>query len=475
MPAALLIGAIVFAAASFGHLTRPVGFLASFWPANALLLGLMIRRSEFATPLSLSGAVAGYLLADFVGGTPPLLSLWLTVANLASLLAGHAFFRQADPEDQRLARPQSILLLLLVSLASAAVSAVVGAGGLVVFFGSSPAQALALYVASELAANLVVLPMVLTAPPIATLRARRLRPRAPDRDGMLRSLPLLALIVSLAVGTMVGGSGAVSVPIPAILWCALSYGLFPTAVLTFVMGVWQGTVLVSAIPPGTDAFIPAAVSHRLGLALVALGPIMVASINSARGALLAKLDHAANHDALTGVLSRGALLERGERALLRSRERREPLALLLLDVDHFKSVNDGHGHAAGDRALAALSAAIGAELRREDVFGRLGGEEFAIVMPGKAADAARATAEHLRQLCERTPVRNDAGEALAITVSIGLASEPLARDTLGTMLKRADDALYRAKAEGRNRVVTAAAAEPAPALGEAPAGRLISP
>jgi len=261
-------------------------------------------------------------------------------------------------------------------------------------------------------------------------------------------------MASILAGTVIGGPTAIAIPIPAILWCALSYGVFPTALLTFGLGLWQCTVLVARLAPGTADYAAALTSHRFGVALFSLGPIMVAVINAARARLLNELDQAANQDALTGVLSRRAFLLRSEAILTGAQAVPGPVALLMLDVDRFKRINDEHGHAAGDEALVALAGHIATLLRPGDLFGRLGGEEFAIMLPGLSQPAAFALAERLRDGCARLRIPVDKRAPLALTISIGLVSGA-AGGSLQHLLQEADAALYRAKQAGRDRVVAA--------------------
>jgi len=123
----------------------------------------------------------------------------------------------------------------------------------------------------------------------------------------------------------------------------------------------------------------------------------------------------------------------------------------MLDIDHFKRVNDNHGRAAGDAVLRALAASAIGSLREQDVLGRTGGVEFAVLLPDTALDAAGQAAERLRQAVAASPV-DVVASRLAVTVSIGCTARRDGEDTQEAMLARTDAALYRAKSGGRNRV-----------------------
>jgi len=161
-------------------------------------------------------------------------------------------------------------------------------------------------------------------------------------------------------------------------------------------------------------------------------------------------------DALTGVPNRLALEERFAGLVAPAAGARPPFCLLLLDVDHFKGVNDRHGHDCGDKALKALTRRMQEVLRRGDMLGRLGGEEFIVLAPDLSRNDAEALAERIRKVVEQAPATID-GLSLPLTVSVGVAeAEPQERD-LSTVLRRADKALYAAKHAGRNRVMVAPA------------------
>ncbi len=164
---------------------------------------------------------------------------------------------------------------------------------------------------------------------------------------------------------------------------------------------------------------------------------------------------AARSDALTGVLNRGAFMEEAARALSR---KPQGGVLLLLDLDHFKTINDTFGHQAGDKVLCRFASAAIARLDEGMVFGRFGGEEFALFVPDQDLDEAVAFADRLRQDTAALSVGHY-GRLISVSVSIGVASALLCEGDLDTLIAAADCALYRAKADGRNRVGVAGPAE----------------
>ena len=170
------------------------------------------------------------------------------------------------------------------------------------------------------------------------------------------------------------------------------------------------------------------------------------------GRILTDLRHRSRHDGLTGLLNRRAMEEALFSQMQRSRRTGEPFTVLMLDLDHFKTINDCHGHAAGDRALKHTAAALKAELREVDAVGRFGGEEFLVVMPGATVETALPVAERLRTaLISDPPSIDDA--TLLLSASIGIAQWREPAEEPSRLLMRADAALYNAKVRGRDRVV----------------------
>lgn len=168
-----------------------------------------------------------------------------------------------------------------------------------------------------------------------------------------------------------------------------------------------------------------------------------------------QLANMALFDSLTGALSRAAYLQHAEKEFKRAKRYHRPLSTIMIDIDHFKKINDQYGHAAGDHVLSIFVEAIEEEIRNTDAIGRIGGEEFALLMPDTPLKAAAHLAERIRQRINKYPYI--AGKMLIeVTASLGVAVMEDGDANYKAMLQRADEALYTAKHNGRNRVTMAA-------------------
>ena len=177
------------------------------------------------------------------------------------------------------------------------------------------------------------------------------------------------------------------------------------------------------------------------LLLLAIGLVLLAT-DRLRG----ELEHLATHDPLTNALTRRHMNQALAQELERCRRHGRVMAILGLDLDQFKAINDVHGHQAGDQVLIRFVDRVSAQLRRGDQLSRFGGEEFVVLLPETELPEARQVAERIRAACENDPVTPNC------TVSIGATACLPETDTVDTLLARADAAMYRAKAAGRNRV-----------------------
>lgn len=196
------------------------------------------------------------------------------------------------------------------------------------------------------------------------------------------------------------------------------------------------------------------------LALVFLGIAGMIGVGAARAhvraiALSARLHYMASHDELTGLLNRRSFFQALQRERDLAARSDRPLAVAIVDIDYFKRINDSHGHRAGDIVLKDVASLLTATLRSTDLVGRIGGEEFAVLMPETEIAAARTICERLRRIVARATVPLPSGGEAMITISTGIAvfEGDEERDSL---MGRADHALYAAKSGGRNQVRLAA-------------------
>jgi diguanylate cyclase (GGDEF)-like protein len=164
-----------------------------------------------------------------------------------------------------------------------------------------------------------------------------------------------------------------------------------------------------------------------------------------------ELERLATTDDLTGLCNRRHFLALAADALRRNAREQRPLALLIFDIDLFKSINDRFGHDAGDAVIRQVAEVCRGGMHGSDILARFGGEEFVLLLPDTTGEQAAKLAEQMRQLLEATPFVVD-GTDIAVTVSIGGANADAASECVGDVMKRADQALYQAKREGRNRV-----------------------
>jgi len=172
--------------------------------------------------------------------------------------------------------------------------------------------------------------------------------------------------------------------------------------------------------------------------------------------LQAHLENMATIDSLTGLANRQAFMQRAKNEFNRARRYARPLTVVMIDIDHFKAINDQHGHAVGDDVLREAADICQSSLRGSDFMGRVGGEEFVLLLPDTPPTNAYHVAERMRAHLHETPIELDDGTTLNITASFGVAPMNENDSDFDALLERADEAMYHAKHEGRNQVKSAA-------------------
>ena len=280
---------------------------------------------------------------------------------------------------------------------------------------------------------------------------------------------LYAITCCAAAFVIAGPARGVTLPILAII---LMFGIFGLTTRQ-MLGVLVYSLVAFGVASGVVAardepdYPPVVAAAYVGMVVVVLlsSTFLTTRVQSTRQHLrrqkaelaqaLEQIRQLATHDDLTGLLNRRAMLDRMQLEQRRSLRSGSPLLIAQLDIDHFKAVNDTHGHATGDLVLQSFADTVRRNVRDTDVLARWGGEEFVLLLCDTPAADAVALMERLRQAVQamQVPVPQSGGP-ITVTVSIGLARHTPADPLAGT-LERADRALYAAKAGGRNRVVPA--------------------
>lgn len=297
----------------------------------------------------------------------------------------------------------------------------------------------------------------------AGLYLRHRRPNyLPFQHATLQFYSLSLVLMSYSIGTLSFPVGVVLLGAPIFgfillnrwaVWCAVVSSAALLLALNYAAAVGHLPYAPSKVMPTT----PEAFSFWMLSELFFAAPFLLLITFMADQMLTwwrdreEQIRELSRRDGLTGLANRRHILGIADEAARVARAS-SPLACVILDLDHFKRVNDSHGHATGDRVLKASAECLSRLVRQGDSVGRYGGEEFLIILPSTDASEAQAVAERCRQGISALAVVNDQGVALTITASFGVTLMSTADATVAHAIARADEALYQAKADGRNRV-----------------------
>ncbi|KQN56621.1 GGDEF domain-containing protein [Erwinia sp. Leaf53] len=425
--------------------------LSIFWPGNALLVGLLIRFPRLDHPVTLLIMFCGMLTVDLLWGTPLLISVGLNIANMAFVACARWVlltdrFTGAQPR-----RLQALVRVFPASMIGAAACAVLGAIVSERYFHDELFKALFSWFSEQLSTSLLLLPLVISLPRRDELKEMK---KVRQESSLL---PVVTLVITTVAGIWVGGGASLLFPLPALLWCAISYPLFVTCCLTFITGISEIILVASNvlnIQGKDDLFrIDSLSSARVGVAAMLIGPLIVALSTTANKKLVARVTQRADFDLLTGALTRSGLSSRLETLMKpRGKTRNFTGAAFLVDIDRFKNINDTWGHASGDHVLARTAECIRQSLQPSAIICRMGGEEFLVLIEGINPARAFLLANRLRHRIENNEILLN-GNNLSVTVSIGLSALDIDHvQSLDAAIDQADQQLYIAKHSGRNQV-----------------------
>ena len=307
----------------------------------------------------------------------------------------------------------------------------------------------------EMVNYIVVLPLVLALPRIKDMQYL-FKNRRQKRHHFSYFLPAATVVLCVIITNIFSGPGALLYPLAALIWAALTYRLFSMTLINAFVTILTYYSLTQFYATTHDTLADSTIyiSLRIGLFMLALSPLILCIISQNRNKLFKRVLYLANHDSLTRTMNRHFFFQKGE-YLLQYANRME-FSVIMLDIDHFKRLNDDFGHHVGDKVLQHFAEIIRCNLRAEDLFARIGGEEFVLLLWNTEPFEAQDIAERIRKRVEKTPMHQSDGSDLYITVSVGIThqNEPQSQD-LQHLINIADQALYQAKHRGRNQVVLA--------------------
>lgn len=434
--------------------TRGPAGLSTLWIASGVLGGVLMTSSRRLWPAYLGAAFAAFIAVNVLSASSWPVSLALSSANTLEGFLLAWFLRRyvGDVTDasriMRVAKVGSVSAVGACMLSAMTTAWVLGAS----FPGSR-----GLLFATCFASHCLGLVIFGTLTVVSRAQGKRLL-GAPGRRAEL------ALVIVLITLTCIAVFSQTRYPLLFLIYPALLYAVFRHRFSGFVLGTTVIAVIATTqTVSGRGPFMQVPDISALELTLLlqifiattCLLALPIAMVLTERSALVKKLVRLARYDPLTGLANRLNFQERLELAIAQHVQKAQPIALLYLDVDHFKQVNDTQGHAAGDTVLCELAQRLSASVRRTDFAARIGGDEFTVLIENvERADVAEMIAQ---SLIERMRDHIDAnGTPLAVTVSIGIAYAHQSVCTADMLMRIADDALYQAKTAGRNtfRVVS---------------------
>ena len=450
---------VILACCLLGILTRPFSHLAFFWPANAVMLGLLLRFPKLNCLAGWLGALTGFLVADLSTGNTFYLSLSLTCANLITVATALWLIDLFDVKYRYYDKGFTFLKLAAICCIAGLFSAIfaictvpyvpntfMSTERLWVDFG--------MWWSGEIANCVILLPFLLAFPKwkhiehaLYNRRQFHFRPQ--------KIFPLIAIFISIAFTHIFPGPGAMIYPLAALIWAALSYKLFNISLINLIIFMTAYYSLKPFVFDHSDEmYLASAVSIRIGLSMLVLAPLIVCIISRNRQKLFKEILYLANHDSLTHTINRRYFFEAAEAFLNRSPK--SPFALMMLDIDFFKKINDKYGHHIGDHVLQHFSNVVNDNMRDQDLFARIGGEEFIVLLSNTSELEALEIAERIRTSVASKPFHMTHHAPIQLTVSIGITLQQYALpQQLQDYMIIADFALYSAKSDGRNRVMIA--------------------
>ncbi len=459
---AVLLAAIYFVAAKLALLAAiPPGYATAVWPPSGIALAALLLVGNRIWPGIWLGAA---LVNITVQSSVPAAALMAT-GNTLEPLVGAMLVRRYLGTPHELERGEDVLRFVVVATLSATVAATVAAVPLALIHSLSLPE---LYWNWWTWWQGDTMGIILVTPFILSWCARERQSwslqKAAEGVSLAAALPLTTYaIFSDSAAPYMPSLPMTFLVLPFVMWAAIRFRQREvTTLIAAVCAIAIYFTITGRGPFGAESLNASLLLLLAFMSTVAVTGLVLNAVVRERGRAMASLSEALRElreqaitDPLTGLHNRRFLQDYLPRELARARRRGTPVAILMIDLDHFKRINDISGHAAGDSVLARIGALLKRHIRTSDVACRYGGEEFLLVLPETALDGARSKAEQIRASVER-----DRSARLGVTASFGVALFPDHAADPDALTGAADRAMYEAKARGRNRVVVSSARLP---------------
>ena len=428
------------------HLRVPQD-LSLFWPVNALLAGIIVRHPFLHSIRYYLVCYGAMIFNDTVFSGWALPAVTLNFANILFIVVAVAMLVKHFPLRGSSVSVTNALRIFPACLLASMTCATWGALAQNASFNQQLFIAWSDWLSEQFSTGVMLLPFLLTRPWRTEPLRNLLRPG--------RLLPILTVVASLSLGAMVGGAGSLTFPVPALIWCALVLPIPVTSLVVLLTGISEIVLVAHGVMNiQGNGILPLShlTSARLGVATIAVSPLIVAVSMDAIRQLNQRLALRANYDFLTQQLSRSGLYES---------LKQEPWSpgreagVVLLDVDYFKTINDNFGHDAGDVVLEEIARRMQRVVGNRGRVCRFGGEEFVVVVFDNSPMQLYQLAEAVRQSMMKEKFWLQ-GNTVTITVSTGIAhgcagEEKEWNEVINRLISTADKSLYLSKRNGRNQ------------------------
>ena len=464
----LVLAAGYFASALGGlAISRQAGNIATLWPPNGMLAAVLLLTPRHRWREVLIAGALGSVVANLVNGNTPLAASSITVANLVEVWLAASLIRRWTNKRVLFRESSDVMVLIASSIFAALVAGLLSATSAYALSNAPFSTIFIKWVLGDVLGLLVVMPIAIIAHDLLKLGPDLMLSQRTQLEAGL----ILFAVFAVALAVFAPNTPPVQfLVVPTVLLASFRLGPLGAALSTVIVAVVGslGTVLVAQADATSPDLITLRVLYfQLYLAVLFLSALPIGSAMAQRVQLERDLvdekeraDSFANDmaalasvDDLTGLANRRQFLDQLDIMAEAARRASQPLTLAMIDIDHFKPINDQFGHAVGDAVLMAIGAACRTAVRGNDVIGRLGGEEFAMLMPVTDQQTAYRIVDRLREAVAAISIPTSDGRSVSVTISIGLAV--FGDQQIDRLLVDADRALYLAKQQGRNRIALA--------------------